>query len=122
MVLDPVTAEQQLTTLSSLPPPLAFGLIEERCINSPRKGNGGLSLHLLVSFGLTFWSSATGKQSVLSAVNVAYDETEQRPFLHLQVIVVSMPLIAVLCAILANCILLLLPLAIGFPGPQETGQ
>ncbi len=86
MVLDPVTAEQQLAVLSGLLPPPAFGLIEDRVHQLAAQGSGNLSVHLLVSFLLTFWSSSTGSKSVLSAVNVAYDVTEQRPFLHFQVI------------------------------------
>ena len=101
MVLDPVTAEQQLATLSGLLPPPAFGLIEDRVHQLVRQGSGNLSVHLLVSFLLTFWSSSTGSKSVLSAVNVAYDVTEQRPFLQFQAIGLAMTLVAVLCAILA---------------------
>ena len=116
MVLDPVTAEQQLAVLSGLLPPPAFSLIEDRVHQLAAQGSGNLSVHLLVSFLLTFWSSSTGSKSVLSAVNVAYDVTEQRPFLRFQVIGLAMTLVAVLCAILAIGVLLLLPPAIDFLG------
>ena len=102
MILDPATAEQQLSALSGLLPPPAFSLIEDRVHQLVGQSNGSLSLHLAVSFLLTFWSSATGSKSVLSAVNVAYDVTEQRPFLRFQAIGLSMTLVAVLCAILAS--------------------
>jgi membrane protein len=121
MVLDPVTAEQQLKTLSSLLPPPAFGLIEDRVHQLVGQSGGSLSVHLLVSFLLTFWSSATGSKSVLSAVNVAYDVTEQRPFLQFQIIGLAMTLVAVLCAILAIGVLLLLPPAIDFLGLSRHG-
>jgi membrane protein len=121
MVLDPITAEQQLTVLSGLLPPPAFGLIEERVHQIAAQGSGSLSAHLLVSFLLTFWSSSTGSKSVLSAVNVAYDVTEQRPFLRFQAIGLAMTLVAVLCAILAIGVLLLLPPAINFLGLSSHG-
>jgi membrane protein len=85
------------------------------------QSTGSLSIHFLVSFLLTFWSSATGSKSVLSAINVAYDVTEQRPFLQFQVIGLAMTLVAVLCAILAIGVLLLLPPAIDFLGLSEHG-
>ena len=103
MILDPVTAERQLSTLSGLLPPPAFALIEDRVHQLVAQSGGSLSVHFLVSFLLTFWSSATGSKSVLSAINVAYDVTEQRPFLRFQVIGLAMTLIAVLCAVLAIC-------------------
>jgi membrane protein len=121
MILDPLTAEQQLTALSGLLPSPAFSLIEDRVHQLVDQTNGSLSLHLAVSFLLTFWSSATGSKSVLSAVNVAYDVTEQRPFLQFQVIGLAMTLVAVLCAILAIGVLLLLPPAINFLGLSSHG-
>jgi len=121
MVVDPVTAEYQLNALSGILPPPAFGLIEGRVHELVHQGNGSLSIRLLVSFLLTFWSSATGSKSVLSAVNVAYDVTEQRPFLQFQFIGLAMTLVAVLCAILAIGVLLLLPPAIDFLGLTSYG-
>jgi membrane protein len=119
MVLDPVTAESQLDVLSGLLPPPAFSLIADRVHQLVGQNGGNLSIHLLVSFILAFWSSATGSKSVLSAVNVAYDVTEQRPFLRFQLIGLSMTLVAVLCAILAIGVLVLLPPAIGFLGLEK---
>jgi membrane protein len=116
MVLDPTTAEQQLSVLSGLLPAPAAGLIEDRARQLAAQGSGSLSLHLLVSFLLTFWSSSTGAKSVLSAINVAYDVTEQRPYLRFQAIGLAMTLVAVLCAIVAIGVLLLLSPAIDFLG------
>ena len=75
-----MTAEQQLAALSGLLPSPAFALIEDRVHQlgaGQRRSESAPADQLL----LTFWSSATGSKSVLSAVNVAYDVTEQRPFL-----------------------------------------
>jgi membrane protein len=119
--LDPLTAERQLTIVAGLLPPPAFSLIADRVHQLVNQSSGSLSLHLAISFLLTFWSSATSSKSVLSAVNVAYDVTEQRPFLLFQFIGLSMTLIAVLCAILAIGVLLLLPPAIDFLGLSDHG-
>jgi membrane protein len=121
MILDPVTAENQLATLSGLLPSPAFSLIEDRVHQLVAQSSGTLSLRLAVSFLLTFWSSATGSKSVLSAVNVAYDVTEQRPFLRFQAIGLAMTLTAILCAILAIGVLLLLPPTIAFLGLSSHG-
>lgn len=121
MILDPTTAENQVTTLSSLLPPPAFSLIEDRVHQLVDQSNRNLSVHFAISFLLTFWSSSTGSKSVLSAVNVAYDVTEQRPFLRFQFIGLSMTLVAILCAILAIGVLLLLPPAIDFLGLSSYG-
>jgi membrane protein len=121
LVLDPITAEQHLTALSSLLPAPAFSLIADRVHQLVNQSGGNLSASLLISFLLTFWSSATGSKSVLSAVNVAYDVTEQRPFLRFQLVGLAMTLVAVVCAILAIVVLLLLPVAIDFLGLSRYG-
>lgn len=121
LVLAPVTAEQHLAALAGLLPPQAFGLIANRVHQLVHKSGGELSAHLAISFLLTFWSSSTGSKSVLSAVNIAYDVTERRPFLQFQLIGLSMTLIAVLCAILAIAVLVLLPPAISFLGLTRHG-
>jgi membrane protein len=121
MVLDPVTAEQQLVVLSHLLPAPAYGLIEDRIHQLTSQPAHTLSASLAISFLLTFWSSATGSKSVLSAVNVAYDVTEQRPFLRFQLIGLAMTLVAVLCAVMAIAVLLLLQPAIDFLGLSSHG-
>jgi membrane protein len=121
MVVDPLTAEAQLNTLSGLLPPPALGLIEDRVHQLVGQSSGSVSLHLLIGFLLTFWSSATGSKSVLSAVNVAYDVSGQRPFLQFQFIGLAMTFVAVLCATLAISVLLLLPPAINFLGLSQHG-
>ncbi|HET6309309.1 MAG TPA: YihY/virulence factor BrkB family protein, partial [Rhodopila sp.] len=122
MILDPATAERQLAALPGLLPPPAFALVEDRVHELTTQSGGTLSLHFLVSFLLALWSSSSGSKSVLSAINVAYDVTEQRPFLRFQVIGLAMTLVSVLCAVLAIVVLLLLPVAIDFLGlAQQAG-
>jgi membrane protein len=121
LLLNPITAEQQLGVISSLLPPPAYSLIADRVHQLISQPSQSLSTNLLVSLLLTFWSSSTGSKSVLSAVNVAYDVTEQRPFLRFQIIGLSMTLVAVLCAILAIVVLLLLPPTIDAVGLSQYG-
>ncbi|HYZ23723.1 MAG TPA: YihY/virulence factor BrkB family protein [Rhodopila sp.] len=121
LVLDPVTSEQQLFALSGLLPAPAYGLIADRVHQLVHQSGGSLSLRLFVSFLLTFWSSSSGAKSVLSAVNVAYDVTEQRSFLTFQLVGLAVTLLSFLCAILAVAVLLLLPAAVAFVGLSTYG-
>lgn len=116
LVLKPETAEHQLAVLSTLLPAPAFDLIEGRVHQLVRQTSHTLSLHLAASLLLTLWSSSSGAKSVLSAVNIAYDVKERRPFLRFQAIGLSMTLLTVLCAVLAIVVLLLLQPAIAYIG------
>jgi membrane protein len=121
LMFDPVSVEPQLQALAGLLPAPAFGLINERVHQLVTQPRGDLSVSLLISFLLTFWSASTGSKSVLSALNLAYDVIEQRSFLRFQLTGLSMTLIAVLCAVLAIAVLVFMPAAIATLGLSSHG-
>jgi membrane protein len=110
LVFDPVTVEPHLIVLQDLLPPAAFTLISQRVHELVNKPQGTLTVSLLVSVAITLWSSATGTKSILSALNLAYEERERRSFLRFQLTAFAMTLIALLGAALG------LALVVGLPG------
>ncbi len=99
LVFDPVTIEPHLVVLQDLLPPAAFTLISQRVHELVNKPQATLTASLLVSVAIALWSSATGTKSILSALNVAYEERERRSFLQFQVTAFSMTLIALVGAV-----------------------
>ena len=119
LVFDPVTVEPQLATLQDLLPPSAFQLISERVHMLVSKPPGALTRGLLVSTAVALWSSATGTKSIISALNLAYEERERRSFLRFQVTAFIMTLLALLGAVLGLGLLVALPAflaLLGFTG------
>jgi membrane protein len=116
-----VSVEEQLEVLRDLLPAPAFTLIDERVHTLVTQPSGTLSMGLLVSLVLTFWSAATGTKSVLSALNVAYDTTEQRSILGFQLIALTMTLSAIAAAATAIAVLVFLPAVISFIGISTHG-
>ena len=98
--------------LRDLLPPPAFALINERVHELVSQPNDTLSISLLVSLVLAFWSASAGTKSVLSALNVAYDTVERRGILGFQLIALAMTLCAVAAAVLAIAVLVFLPTVI----------
>jgi membrane protein len=116
LAFDVQSVEQQLQVLRDLLPAPAFALIDDRVhelVSQPAKT---LGTGLIVSVVIAFWSAATGTKSVLSALNVAYDTTEQRGILGFQLIALLMTLCAVAAAALAIAVLVFLPTVISFIG------
>ena len=116
LVFDPQTVEPQLQTVREFLPPAAFALIAERVHTLVSHGSGTLGLSLLVSSLLTLWSASTGTKSLLSALNMAYEEAERRGLIRFQVVGLVMTLCTIVGAILAIAILVLLPAVIDFVG------
>jgi membrane protein len=116
LVFDPLTVEPQLEKLRSLVPPAAYTLIDQRIHSLVSSGKGTLGLSLLVSTAFALWSASTGTKSLLSALNLAYEEQEQRGFIRFQVVGLVLTLCGIIGVILGIAILVALPAAISFIG------
>jgi membrane protein len=116
LVFDVKAVEQQLQVLRDVLPAPAFTLIDDRVRELVSQPSGTLSIGLVVSVVIAFWSAATGTKSVLSALNVAYETTERRSFLRFQLVGLIMTLCAVAAATVAVAVLVLLPTVISFVG------
>lgn len=109
MLFDPVTVEPQLEVLRGLVPPSAFTLISERVHLLVSRPPGSLGWSLLVSTGVTLWSSATGTKSIITALNLAYEEKERRSVLQLQVTAFTITLLGIFSAAVGLALLVGLP-------------
>ena len=119
LVFDVSSVEQQLEVVRKLLPPPAFKLIDDRVHELVTQPNNALSIGLLVSLVLAFWSASAGTKSVLSALNVAYNTVEQRGILGFQLTALVMTLCAVAAAVVAIAILVFLPTVISFIGLSD---
>ncbi len=116
LVFDPQTVEPQLQTIRHLLPAPAFAMIADRVRVLVSHPSSTLGVSLLVSTAVALWSASTGTKSLLSALNLAYEEQEARSLLRFQAIGLLMTLGAIIGGILGLAILLLLPAAISFFG------
>ena len=116
LLFDPLTVEPQLAVLRDLLPPSAWQLISERVHMLVTKPPVTLGLSLLLSTGITLWSSATGIKSILAALNIAYEERERRSFLRFQLTAFAITLCAIVSAVVGLALLVGLPYALAFLG------
>ncbi len=116
LVFDPATVEPQLDVLRDLLPPAAFSLIADRVHTLVSHERGALGISLLIGTSLALWSASAGTKSMLSALNLAYEEEERRGFFRFQAIGILMTLGAIVGAIAALGLLVLLPAVIDVLG------
>jgi membrane protein len=116
LAFNPQEVEQQMLVLQNIVPAPAFELIAERVRHLVTAPSGSLSVGLAVSFIITFWSAATGTRSVLSALNVAHDQREQRSYLKFQLIGLAMTLAVILVTALGIALLVFIPAVLSFLG------
>ena len=122
LLFDPVTVEPQLEVLRGLVPPSAFTLISERVHMLVSRPPGSLGWSLLLSTGITLWSSATGVKSIITALNLAYEERERRSVLRFQLTAFTITLLAIISAVIGLALLVGLPAILtnlGFASHQK---
>lgn len=116
LAFDPQTVEPQLETIRHLLPPPAFAMISNQVRLLVSHPSSTLGASLLVSTVVALWSASTGTKSLLSALNLAYEEQERRSLLAFQAIGLVMTLGAIVGVAMGLAILLLLPAVISFLG------
>jgi membrane protein len=121
LLFDPNSVVPQLAVLRDLLPPPAFGLIDDRVMQLVAQPRGHLTIGLAIAFLVSVIGSASASKAVLSAMNVAYDTTERRPFFQFQLIGLVMTVSAAICVVLAIAVLLVLPPLIQFSGLSAIG-
>ncbi len=123
LAFDKQTVEQQLLLLHGILPPPAYALVANRVDELVGQPPGQLGLRLIVGSAITFYSAVTGTKSLLSALNVAYNATEQRSFLLFQFLTMGITLGAMMVVVLGIALLVFVPVVINFIGLQaEAGQ
>lgn len=116
LVFNPITLEPQLQHLRELLPPAAYQLIAARLHQLVTQQSSRLGIGILISTLVTFWSAATGTKSILSALNMAYEEVERRSIIRFQLTGLIITLGGLVGGALAVAILVFLPAVISFLG------
>jgi membrane protein len=123
LVFDKEAVEQQLLLLHPILPSPAFALVADRVHDVVAQPVGQLGLRLVVGSAVTFYSAVTGTKSLLSALNVAYNATEQRSYLIFQVVTMGITFGAMVVVVLGIALLVFVPVVINFIGLEaEAGQ
>jgi membrane protein len=109
LLADPTTIQEQISVLRPLLPRNAFDLIAdqlESLLASPTSTHG---LGVVVGLLLLLWGSASGIQTLIKAVNLAYDEEETRSYFRLRALALALTLGALVFLLVSLSGLALLP-------------
>jgi membrane protein len=116
LAFDPLTVEPQLGVLRDLLPPAAYTLIADRVHLLVTRRPAALGMGLVFSTAVTLWSAAAATKGLITALNIAYEETEKRNIVRYQLVAFGITLLAILGAVLGLAFLVGLPAIIAFVG------
>lgn len=122
LVANPGDVQQQFTAFGGILPPEARALLSEQLGKIAGQAGATLSIGVIVGLLLTLWSATKGTNSLITALNIVYDEQEKRSFLKLNALALSLTLGAIILAVLALGLIVALPALLGKLGLPEGMQ
>lgn len=120
LVADPADVQAQLESVSHLLPQEAQGIISEQVQRIAASSGGALGLGAVAGLLLTLWSASKGMKTLITALNIVYDEQEQRGFIKLNLIALGLTLGAVVFLVVALGLIVALPAVLDSLGLGET--
>ncbi|MFO1059375.1 MAG: YihY/virulence factor BrkB family protein [Dongiaceae bacterium] len=122
LVFDPGTVQSQVDSLSVVLPHEAVGIISDQLKAIVAKPPTKLGFSLLVSLGLALWSTRAGMATMMTALNVAYEEEEKRSFVRFLLVSLALTLCAILFGVVTLALVAVLPAVIDLLPLGEAGR
>ena len=116
LVADASTINDQLASLQGIMPQGALDILGDQVKLLDEKGNATLGLSLLVSVALSVWSANGGMKHIFDALNLVYNERENRNFFVLNLVSLAFTAGALAFLILALGAVVVLPVVFEFIG------
>ncbi|HEY0813278.1 MAG TPA: YihY/virulence factor BrkB family protein [Pseudonocardia sp.] len=112
LIADPATVAAQARDLTSLLPQEAQGIVGDQLQAVASPNRGALGFGFVISLLAAVWSASSGTMNLVKAVNLAYDETENRGFLKLRGIALLLTLGAIVFVLLTLALVAGVPVLI----------
>lgn len=123
LVSDPAELASHLDALSRLAPRQAYSIISDQLRDIVSNSGGALGFGFFFGLTVSIWSSAKGMKALIGAMNIVYNETEERSFFRLTGLALLFTLGAVLFGLISLAAIVALPALfrfLGFPDPFQT--
>jgi membrane protein len=116
MVADPATIETQIAGLGRIMPATALDLIESQMQRIAAQSSASLGFGALASILFSLWSANNGMKALIEAMQIVYDEEDDRGFVKKNALSLAMTLGAVVAALLAIGMVVAVPIVLGTVG------
>ena len=107
--LDPATAVDHAQSLRGFVPPAAVDMIAEQLARLTTKQSDTLTVGLILSLIIAFWSANGGVKAMIEGLNYAYNEREKRSFVRLNTVAFGFTLGAMALMVLLFVALAVVP-------------
>jgi|APTNR8051073442_1049403.scaffolds.fasta_scaffold06566_9 membrane protein len=119
LIAEPSQVQEQLAMAKELMPAEAYGILESQSSKLVTEASGTLGFGLVLSLGMALWSASKGVNALLTAVNVAYEERDERGYVSSTAWTLFFTLGAAVFAVLSLIIIAAIPAAVSFLTPDS---
>jgi len=112
LAADPNQITQQVQSFTVGLPPTARQLIYDPLTALTRSSGETRTIGLVISLLVALWSASSGTSSLMTAVNLAYDEKEKRSFLKFRAIALLLTVGAIVFLILTLALIAVVPVVL----------
>ncbi len=116
LLADPETITDQIAGLVEALPAEVGGIIEQQLTQVAGTDAGALSWTLAVSILLALWSASAGMAGLVEGCNAAYDEVDERSFVHRRALALGFTVAGMVFLLLALGLIAVLPAVLGTLG------
>jgi membrane protein len=119
---DPSTIASHLDAASGIMPGGAIDIIRGQLTRLTGQGGTALGVGFVVGLAISLWSANSGTKALFDALNVVYEEKEQRGFITLNAISLCFTVVSLAFLLLAIAAVIALPVALNnLPLANVTG-
>src|SRR5258708_7411054 len=113
---DPAAISAHLDSASGLLPGGAIEIIRDQLTRTSSPGTGTLGFTFLGGLAFKLWSANAGIKSIFDALNLVYNEEEQRGFVILNLVSLMFTAAAIVFALAAIVLVIALPIVLDYIG------
>ena len=115
---DPLSIASQLQLLHGIVPDQGLELMQNQLVQLASQDRDRLSYGFLAAFLFSFWSANSGVKALFQALNIAYGETEQRSFLHVNLLAFAFTFGSMIIAVVLIALVGILPALLALLDPE----
>ncbi|WP_404384690.1 YihY/virulence factor BrkB family protein [Caenispirillum salinarum] len=118
LLADPAAVSQQLQMIEGTVPDQVYAILDDQ-VQKLSAQETSLSLGLVVSTSIALYSSTKGVKAIMRALNIVYDETEQRNIIMLNLVALGLTAGFILGMTVALLVVVVVPVVLGVLGFGE---
>lgn len=113
LVASPQDVADQMQSLSAMLPPQAQGIVQQQMNSLSQSSPQALGWGAIFSIGFALWSASKGTRSIVSALNIAYNERDERGIIKSTLLNLGLTLGGIVLVLLTLLLVAVVPAVLG---------